>query len=320
MNLDTNIAPALLAALEHAGEQGGAAAALAAAGICMPDAKLLEGFPADFGEVVGRSVDDPAVREAVALGYLAGRLAHRPRTRTLHDVTAFVMDRELVVKGARGESILRLPWFHEDLFVGRPVPDISEMPAIVRDMCTENYLAALNGERRRFSFTSYGHSYAVDAVPVHGEAGGIATVLAVARPAPSFAAAATAYERLAERLEHTAEMAEQRAECHRLAGRRRDQLAELDRAKKARAAAERAMENTRQLHSRVCPADAPSLTQRETEVLALVSHGLTYAETAEQLDVASSTIKTHMANIYSKLGVTDKAAAVGFGLRHGIIQ
>lgn len=45
------------------------------------------------------------------------------------------MDRNLVVQGAEGESILRLPWFEDGLFVGRELPQISEMPTAVRTRC-----------------------------------------------------------------------------------------------------------------------------------------------------------------------------------------
>jgi hypothetical protein len=49
-----------------------------------------------------------------------------PGPRRSVDATTFVMDHGLVVRGADGESILRLPWFEEDLFVARQVPDIVE--------------------------------------------------------------------------------------------------------------------------------------------------------------------------------------------------
>ena len=73
---------------------------------------------------------------------------------------------ELVVQAAAGESILRLPWFDDGLFVGRQLPDISEMPTTVRSPAVAHYRAALAGERGRFTFVSYGHAYFVDAVPV----------------------------------------------------------------------------------------------------------------------------------------------------------
>jgi DNA-binding CsgD family transcriptional regulator len=98
--------------------------------------------------------------------------------------TAFVLDRELLVRGADGDSILRLPWFHEDLFVGRPLPDIAEIPGRVRHLATSHYRAALKGQRGRYAFTSYGHAFTVDAIPIRDEAGVVDGLLAVALPAP----------------------------------------------------------------------------------------------------------------------------------------
>jgi DNA-binding CsgD family transcriptional regulator len=108
--------------------------------------------------------------------------------------TAFVLDRDLLVRGADGDSILRLPWFHEDLFVGRPFPDIAEIPGRVRDLATSHYRAALAGERGRYAFVSYGHAFTVDAIPVRDERGDVDGLLAVALPAQRAARTDTAAE------------------------------------------------------------------------------------------------------------------------------
>ena len=92
------------------------------------------------------------------------------------------MDHDLVVRGAEGRSILRLPWFAKDLFVARQLPDITEMPEDVRTVAVANYRAGLRGERRTFEFTSYGLRYTVEAVPVRGEDGHVRAVLGMARP------------------------------------------------------------------------------------------------------------------------------------------
>jgi len=277
----------------------------------------------DVRQLIGGPSNDASVSEAVALGFLAGRIAHRPRKQRLQDPTSFVMDRELVVQAAEGESIMRLPWFEDDLFVGRRLPEISEMPLPVRRLCIEKYSAASAGERGRFMVTSYGHTYSVDAIPVHGDDGDINAVLAIATPARSFAYAATACERTAERLDRSATNAEQRAERHRVAGRGDAEVTERNAAARARRAAERARANARRLSSRdgaAAPAEPPSITPRETEVLSLASHGLTHCEIAELLCVSSATVRTHLQNIYPKLGVCDKAAAVAAALRHGLIE
>jgi hypothetical protein len=255
---DTSTVTAVLAALGLAREHGGAAAALAATGVELPDVARFDGLPADVGQLLGRPASDDAVSEALALGFLAGRVSHRPRAPRLCDPTSFVMDRELVVTDAQGESIRRLPWFEDDLFVGRRLHEISEMPAPVRRLCIEHYSAALAGERGRFTFTSYGHGYSVEAVPVRGDHGNVQSVLAVAVPARSFTAAAMACEETAERLDASATQAEQRAERHGAEARSDSEAAERRVARKARMAAERARVNARLLRSpRQCTPPRP---------------------------------------------------------------
>jgi DNA-binding CsgD family transcriptional regulator len=52
------------------------------------------------------------------------------------------------------------------------------------------------------------------------------------------------------------------------------------------------------------------LTTREGEVLELVAAGLTNAAIAERLWISPGTVKKHLDNVYAKLGVTNRAAAV----------
>jgi DNA-binding NarL/FixJ family response regulator len=52
------------------------------------------------------------------------------------------------------------------------------------------------------------------------------------------------------------------------------------------------------------------LTTREREVLSLVARGMTNAEVAELLWLAPSTVRKHLENVYAKLGVTTRTAAV----------
>jgi ATP/maltotriose-dependent transcriptional regulator MalT len=62
------------------------------------------------------------------------------------------------------------------------------------------------------------------------------------------------------------------------------------------------------------------LTVRELEVLHLVAGGLSNPLIAEKLYVSEHTIHRHLANIFSKLGVSSRAAAVAQGVRRGILS
>jgi DNA-binding NarL/FixJ family response regulator len=70
---------------------------------------------------------------------------------------------------------------------------------------------------------------------------------------------------------------------------------------------------TRILASLAAPARATGiagLTEREEEVLHLLAQGLTNAAIAERLSVSDKTVRNHVSNIFNKLGVSDRAAAV----------
>jgi len=55
--------------------------------------------------------------------------------------------------------------------------------------------------------------------------------------------------------------------------------------------------------------EQPTLSHRELQVLALVRQGLTNAEIATRLFLAESTIKSHLASVYSKFGVHSRKEA-----------
>jgi PAS domain S-box-containing protein len=61
------------------------------------------------------------------------------------------------------------------------------------------------------------------------------------------------------------------------------------------------------------------LSAREVEVLALAADGASGPAIAARLVLSPSTVKTHFENIYEKLGVSDRAAAVALALRIGLI-
>ena len=62
------------------------------------------------------------------------------------------------------------------------------------------------------------------------------------------------------------------------------------------------------------------LTDREHEVLALLAEGLSAPAIAERLVVEPSTVKSHLKNLYGKLGVGDRAAAVAEAMRRGLLR
>ena len=67
-------------------------------------------------------------------------------------------------------------------------------------------------------------------------------------------------------------------------------------------------------------AKQPALTPREIEVLQMVYQGFRNKEIAVRLLVQEETVRVHLKNIYTKLNVSDRTAAVNVALRRGIIH
>jgi predicted ATPase/DNA-binding CsgD family transcriptional regulator len=61
------------------------------------------------------------------------------------------------------------------------------------------------------------------------------------------------------------------------------------------------------------------LTRREHEVLRLLTMGQTNIQIAEQLVISLSTVNTHVGSIYTKLGVTSRAAATRYAIEHHLV-
>lgn len=62
------------------------------------------------------------------------------------------------------------------------------------------------------------------------------------------------------------------------------------------------------------------LTNRELEVLKLLSVGMFNKEIAEDLSISERTVKNHVSNIFKKLEVTDRTQAAVFAIRNNLIQ
>lgn len=67
------------------------------------------------------------------------------------------------------------------------------------------------------------------------------------------------------------------------------------------------------------PVEEP-LSPRELAVLRLVAQGASNREVGRALHISEATVKTHLANIFGKLGVDDRTAAVTVALQRGLIN
>src|SRR5579871_3168672 len=63
-----------------------------------------------------------------------------------------------------------------------------------------------------------------------------------------------------------------------------------------------------------------ALSSREIEVLRLIASGNSNKMIADLLSIGEATVKSHVANILSKLGANDRAHAVTIGLKRGVIE
>jgi DNA-binding NarL/FixJ family response regulator len=66
--------------------------------------------------------------------------------------------------------------------------------------------------------------------------------------------------------------------------------------------------------------DLTAVTPRELEVLALLGRGLSNAEVAHELTLSEATVKTHVARIFMKLNLRDRAQAVVLAYETGLVE
>ncbi len=67
-------------------------------------------------------------------------------------------------------------------------------------------------------------------------------------------------------------------------------------------------------------ANIPSLTPQQLRVLTLIAEGLDNDAIAQTLTISRNTVKTHVREIFQKLGVSDRTRAAVWALRHGLTQ
>lgn len=72
--------------------------------------------------------------------------------------------------------------------------------------------------------------------------------------------------------------------------------------------------------SRLEEGGGAELTRREHDLIELLGKGMRNRELGQVLGVSEDTVKTHLKNLFRKLGVSDRAEAVREGLRRGFIQ
>lgn len=67
-------------------------------------------------------------------------------------------------------------------------------------------------------------------------------------------------------------------------------------------------------------APQPRLTNREFEVLKLTAGGKSATEIGKRLHIGEATVRSHLHNLYAKLDVSDRAAAVAQAMRKGLLE
>jgi DNA-binding NarL/FixJ family response regulator len=71
--------------------------------------------------------------------------------------------------------------------------------------------------------------------------------------------------------------------------------------------------------TKTSPTYPVGLSAREVEVLQLVAQGLTDTQIAKQLVISPRTVNFHLTSIYSKIGISSRAAATRYAIEHHLI-
>jgi ATP/maltotriose-dependent transcriptional regulator MalT len=80
-----------------------------------------------------------------------------------------------------------------------------------------------------------------------------------------------------------------------------------------------ALEQVRELTSPTASAATGGLTPREVEVLRLVATGATNREVADTLVISDKTVARHVSNMFTKLGISSRAAATAYAYEHDLV-
>jgi NarL family two-component system response regulator LiaR len=68
------------------------------------------------------------------------------------------------------------------------------------------------------------------------------------------------------------------------------------------------------------PVEGPQLTEREGEVICLVTRGKSNREIAQALVISEKTVKAHVSNILGKLGVEDRTQMAVYAIKNGLVD